>query len=139
MLLILVCISASAFACACGVFLCGGLVMYPNRYLGNIVKTVDLLKYSLAESLYFLVKAPICVYGVNLAFFTVVLSFSGSLSGSFCFLSTCGGCATACNCFFLFKWTVRVLMIFFSDFINLSVHGIEFIERVSDFVFIQRQ
>ena len=73
MLLILACISADAFACACVVFLCGGFVMYPNtnRYLGNVVKTVDLLKYSFAESLYFLVKAPICVYGTNPAVLTV--------------------------------------------------------------------
>ena len=102
MLLILVCISASAFACACCVFLCGGFVMYPNRYLGNIVKAVVWLKYSLAESLYFLAKLPTFVYGINLTFCTV-LGFFGGLSGSFCFLSTCGCCATACNSFILSK------------------------------------
>ena len=71
MLLILSCISASAFVCACGVFLFGGFVMYPNRYLGNVVKAVVLLKNSLAESLYFLVKTPICDIGTNPAVFTV--------------------------------------------------------------------
>ena len=44
MLLILACISASAFACACVVFLCGGFVMYPKRYVGNVVKAAHLNK-----------------------------------------------------------------------------------------------
>ena len=77
--------------------------MYPKRYLGNVVKAVVWLKNSLAESLYFLAKPPILSYGTNPTVFTVCLSFFGGLSGSFCFLSTCGGCATAFNSFCLFK------------------------------------
>ena len=97
MLLIRSCIFAFAFVSACGELAFMGAVMYANRCLGNSAKFVVWLKCSLADSLYFLANIPTLSYGTNPVVFTVFLGFFCGLSVSFCFLSTCGACATAFN------------------------------------------